>query len=786
MFRYPKPLLTILVIFAVVMGLQTRHFRLDASSDTLIHRNDPSFELTQKVAKKFGSDNTLIVSFRPNKHALLSKNAINQLSSLTEKLATLDGVSGVFSLLDVPIFKRNTSEDLLNTLRDSFTLRDSSPDLAAAKLEFEQNPLYQDLVISRDLSSTAIVLTISIPSDSGGLSRTEKDHIALQRKTLIDGIRATIEPYRANNTVFLGGISMITDDLIAFIANDLKWFGIGVLALLTLTLLAIFKRVLWVILPLICSALAIVTMTGIFGSFGWDVTVISSNFISIQLILTIALCLHLIIEFSELSHEHDLNAQDLALLTVKKKFVPCLFAGLTTIAGFASLIFSDIKSVSTFGWMMVVGVIVSYIITFLLFPILVSLFATPPFSLPAPSTRYSFPIWIGHWVKRHSTGCLVGCIGLSIWAVIGLGKLDVENRFIDYFRSSSEIYQGLSYIDKHLGGTVPVDIVVQLPETDTVATTEDDHDDFFDEFEQPDTDNPLYWFSPDRIDKTRDIQTYLDSLPETGKVLSFGSLIQLLEQLNGGPVDTFTFSLLYQQLPDWLKHTLITPFVDLGSSTLRFQVRVKDSLPDLKRGEFLDRLSSGLTQQLSIPANQVEISGALVLYNNVLRQLFDSQILTLGFVLVVLFIMFWLLFRSAVLAIVAIIPNLLSVGLILGLMGWFHIRLDLMTITLAAITMGIAVDDTIHYIYRFRESFQRLGTYHASLDDCHQSIGVVMFYTSIVVVIGFSILMISQFIPSVIFGFLTGLAMIVALVLSLSLLPSLIVRFRVFGGEFDA
>lgn len=779
--KYPKITLAALFIVVLISTYQSRLFRLDASSDTLIYQHDPALVLTQTVQDRFGVSNLLVISVTPKSTDLFSTQSRNDILSLQNELSKLDGVSSVLSYLDVPIFKVDGS--LADALSNTYYLSDKTIDLDLAKNEFSVNELYSNFLVNETLTATAVVINLNMPDASTTLSRADKDVMRNNRHSLISNIRHVMSNYEANYSLFLGGISMISDDLITFIKKDLRLFGVGVFLVLIISLSLILNYISWILFPVLACLFSIIIMFGLYGTLQWDVTVISSNFVSVQIILTLALCLHLLIKLKELSHDFPKHSfEDLLLATIKLKFRPCLFAALTTIAGFVSLILSNILSVTTFGWMMVYGISISFIITFILFPSYLLVFGSKQILTHSP--RFSLPVLLCDWVKNHSRFIVVVSIFMAIVSVLGLTRLDVENRFIDYFKSSTEIHQGLTYFDQNFGGTIPLDIVLTFPERVSTAESDSTFNDDFDLFDEynssADADS---WFSADRLQVIKKTHSYLQQLSDVGKVLSYSTILSMAERLNNGPLDTFEISLLNEKAPDDVKSLLIKSYLSFDHNQARFNIRVKDSNPNLRRNVFLTMLENELPAITGLDSDQISISGEMVLYNNMLQSLFESQIQTLGFVLLVLFFMFWVLFRSLTVAIIGIIPNILAILSILGLMGLCNISLDLMTITIAAISLGIAVDDTIHYIYRFKQSFHRSGSYLNALDESHRTIGMVMFYTSVVIVSGFSILILSNFVPSIYFGLLTAISMIVAFFMSLTLLPILILWIKPFGPE---
>jgi predicted RND superfamily exporter protein len=469
---------------------------------------------------------------------------------------------------------------------------------------------------------------------------------------------------------------------------------------------------------------------------------------------------------------------------------PCLFAALTTIAGFGSLLLCNILPVRTFGWMMIAGICVSMGITFLLFPAGLMLVAKKTPSV-RKKPKYSLTDFLARLTENYGKAVLAVSAVLFVLSAVGISKLAVENSFIDYFKDSTEIYQGMKVIDQQLGGTTPLDVIVELEAggvspSDGGAAAKGGDEEGFDEFKEFEEkiDDGRYWFTAGRMAMVKRIHNYLDSIPEIGKVLSLGTMLKIAESMNHGkPLDNFQLALLYGELPDRFKRLVLEPYVSVKHNQLRFSVRIKDSQKSLKRDALLKKIRNDLIGKLGLKKENVHLTGLLVLYNNMLQSLFESQILTLGVVVLMLMAMFMLLFKSIKIALIALAPNLLAIGAVLGFMGWMNIPLDMMTITIAAISIGIAVDNTIHYIYRFKNEFKSSQNYTRTMRYCHGSIGYAMYYTSVTIIIGFSILAFSSFLPTIYFGLLTGLAMLIALLAALTLLPQLLIVIKPFGPE---
>lgn len=816
--RRPQLVICCILIVVAFLGYKAKDFRLDASAETLIIENDRDLNYSRQIDARYGVQDFLLLSYTP-RDDLFSDKVLADLERLQNELLQLERVSSVVSILNVPLLKSPPVP--IKELTDNIqTLQSPTVDRKLARIEFSQSPLYQNLLVSTDLKTTALQITFPVDEiyqdllarrnglrekqATGTLSAAEtaefknaskklqkhRDRMKQNRHQDITAIRGIMDKYRQDAELFLGGVSMIADDLVSFIKSDLKIFGLGVLFFLIITLGIIFLKIRWVILPLLCCAFSAISMMGLLGLFGWEVTVISSNFISLQLIITMAITIHLIVRYREL---HFINPETeqrkLVLDTLRLMLKPCLYAALTTMAGFGSLLLCDILPVITFGWMMIGGITVSLILTFLLFPAVLMLLrkGIPP---TGRSQRFALTSFLAEFTEARG-GLILAISGIIlIVGAIGISRLVVENSFIDYFKDTTEIYQGMKVIDQKLGGTTSMDVIVDLVEPETSAGTvalesDGDSNDKFNEFDEFDKteDQDKYWFTSDKMAVVKKVHQYLESLPETGKVVSLATLLMIAEDLNDGkPLDNFKLALLYSEIPEKFKKSL-SAYVSVEHNQVRFLARVRDSDKSLQRNKLLQQIRHDLTCKLGIKPEHFKLSGMLILYNNMLQSLFQSQILTIGFVVLALMGMVLILFKSLKISLIAMAPNLLSVATVLGVMGWIGIPLDIMTITIAAISLGIAVDDTIHYIHRFKHEFNVDRNYINTMHRCHGSIGHAMYYTSVTIIIGFSILVLSNFIPSIYFGLLTGLAMLIALIAALTLLPQLIVVFKPFGLE---
>ena len=831
-----NPWTAIIVVFvlAIIMALGLPNFKLDASADSLTLEHDDDLNFSREVVQRYGSDNFLIVTFSPSKGALFDQNNLDTLAALREDLLQIEGIQSVLSMLDVPLLY-SPKIDITDLTGELNTLMSEGVDKQLAKSEFLSSPIYKDVILSADGNTTGMMATLDLDEtylqlvskrdslrllrDTDGLSaqqeiqlqevsaeflnyRTAKAEVDHKR---VAQIRELIEDYRDRATIFLGGPDMITADMITFIKSDLTVFGAGILVFIIATLALIFRQIRFVVLPLITCTLCLVIILGFLSWIDWRLTVISSNFVLLLLIITLALTIHLIVRYRELqSNNPESNQHELVSQTVISMAKPCLYTVLTTIVAFTSLVVSDIRPVIDFGWMMTMGISLALVIAFITIPAGMVLLGKGSYtSLKDNSSAFTAKF---AWLTEHyGTLILLTALSLAALSAYGISKLEVENRFIDYFRSDTEIYRGMETIDTALGGTTPLDIIIQAPVFDEPAindveefeSTDDDYsldDDYAFEDEYGDMEEELaqddasgltesYWFSSTGLADLEKLQTFIDAQPEVGKVNSLVQLYVVARDLSNRDLNDLEIAIMRQNLSDEIYQQMVAPYLLEDIDEARIQLRAMETGGQLRRAELLEKIHQYAIDEVGIAPKNIRFTGILVLYNNMLQSLYKSQIVTLGAVFIGIMIMFLVLFQSVKISIIAILPNFLAAGIVLGSMGIFGIPLDMMTITIAAIAVGIGVDHAIHYLTRFKREFSLDSNYIGAMHRAHASIGQALFYTSITIIAGFSILALSNFIPSVYFGLLTGLAMLAALLGSMTLLPQLIIISKPFGAD---
>lgn len=808
-FLVDKSKFFIFLLFALsiisIIGLP--RFQLDASSDTLLLDNDPDLKIYRENSRKYGSSDFLVIAFTPDKD-IFTNETISLLENLVGKLKEVDGISNVLSLFDVPLL--SYSEQSINELAENVvTLSTDDVDLTKAKYEFETNEVYRGLLISKDLKTIALQMTLkpnesyqkliskryelldqknlieekSFKQDLESLDfqiEEQKQINLINEATLINEVRRITKDYEGYGEIFLGGGAMIAHDTIKMIQQDLFTFGVAVFFMFVLILSIIFRQFRWVIVPLVSAGLSALFTTGLISWIGWKVTVVSANFIALLMIIGISLTVHLVVRYREITSKfNDISHNEALKRTLSQMFLPCLYTALTTMVAFASLIISDIRPIIDFGLLMVLSIFIAFSVSFVFFGSLASLMNK---NLKDTNIDYSsgFTTWINSLVVRFKNLILLISLLGFIFSIVGINKLSVENKFIDYFKPTTEIYKGLSLIDKKLGGTAPLDIIISAPENnfENDYESEEDFDDFGLETEQYG-----YWFNSQNLSYLEEIHDYLEARPEIGKVLSVSSAIKLAEIVKGNKLDDLELALLRKVLPEDINNQLLSSYISEDDNQVRLSARVIESMDGLNRKNLIEEVKNDLIKNYELTEDQFYLSGISVIYNNLLQSLFQSLIGSLSIVFAAIFAMFIILFRSLYMATIAMIPNLLSASSVLGIIGWSGIPIDIMTVTVAAISIGIGVDNTIHYVHRFLKEYEQNNNYDLAIKNSHSTIGRAMFYTSLTIVLGFMILVSSNFNPSVFFGIFTSFSMIVAILAALMLLPVLIRHLKPFGRD---
>lgn len=731
--------LVFLVAISVIFFSWVDKFRFDASSETLVLEDDMSYELYEKINDKFSSSEFLVVALIDQN--IFSTNNLNNLRNLESKLEQVVNVSNVISILDAPLFEQPKLSLVKSATNDKYLLLDDL-NLNSAKQELIESPLFNQLIINN--LGTAVAMQVNL-NDAENYEVTVNDiRNILQEDT--------------NFESYLAGPAMIVSDTITYIKNDVMTFGL-ITFLMFFILLNIFFRDFWSAFVIMSNASLVIYITiCLLGFFDWPISIVSSNFLTLLFISSVAVSVHMVVKIKEGKTKKLSNAESLA-----KIFIPCFYTALTTMVGFLSLLLSNIQPVIDFGKMMAVGVVINLLISFIFIPALIGLRGLSGLSEFSISKIYYKYFYSNSKILFRKFGVPLIFLLVPIFIYLSSG-LKVENKFIDYFDKSTEIHKGMKFIDEELGGTTPIDIVFTLPKEEIFI---DEDDLFFSEGSE----TSQYWWRQKNMRLLKNIQSDLNKIPELGKDLSIVNGVLLAEKLNDF-IEMGDLELAFVKnslLTNDKAKDVLSSYISPDDRSARMTFRIIDSYENINRNDLLIRIDDYLANKLKGTNVEYQLSGLGVLYNNLLQSLFGSQIASLAFVFGAIFLMLLILFRSLLTSLIVIFIPLVAVGFVLSFMSILSIPLDIMTITIASISVGMSVDYAIHIAWRFLEE-QKISQSNAEINTIYSS-GQAVLITAITVIVGFLVFIFSNFNPTVLFGLLSAVAIFVSAALALRLIP---------------
>lgn len=803
-----KPLLTLSIIIAVIAGLSPylQNISVDASPDSLLLESDPDLKFYREVHSEYGTDEFIVVGFKPDED-LFAPASIAYVSQLTETLLAIDKIDNVTSIATVPLLQQARRMDAEGVSHFKL-LNDEDIDINLVRKEFTSSALYASNLVSSTGKVTAIIANIKMNTALDSLlqqkyslleqlqQRADDDALLAAMESLneqllvqrnitgkdyelaLQQIRQVINQQGDAGVFYLAGAPLISNDIKTFIKNDIIVFGISILAIMFIVLYLFFRRLSWVLLSLGCAFLNVMLVAGLIGLLELQLTLISANFVALLIIFSITLSIHVIIRYQEICSLNP-DSDNNIVVALQQIFTPCSYMIATSAIAFLSLIASDIQPVIYFGLIMVLGLICAFTITFTALPALIKLIKPKIIDFKSDRSSSLLNSLLNIILVNQRMTSMV-LLAIVVFSTFGITQITVENRFIDYFKSNTDIHQGLVFVDQELGGTVPLEIMLDAPPVsdDQEWLEDDEFSDYLDEEEDSFT-QQSYWYNRQGINKIQAIHEYLESHKQVGKVLSIHSTAEVMREVaNGETLEDFHLALIYNMVSAEIKDILINPYISSNGDQARIVARIKDSDHSLIRNELLTQINNDINENLLAEGETVRLTGISVLYNNVLQSLYQSQILTLSTVFVCILVMLLFLFRSIPLALIGTIPNVFTALFILGSMGLFKIPLDIMTITIAAITIGIGVDYAIHYIHRYRKEIQADADHSAAIHTVQTTVGKALYYTSITITLGFVVLVSSNFMPSIYFGMFTSLAMVISLLATFTIIPILLNTFR--------
>jgi predicted RND superfamily exporter protein len=763
---WPVPVLALLAAAAWAVT-QFGKLGIEFQTTTLLDQKDPELKVYEQLHET--------KSWSQNEFAVVCASGIDWVSPegaarLKELVADLEAgpeVGGTMSLLNTPLLRQNPDQkpNLLTLAGSGMKyIGSEGVDYATAKAELLDHELATGSLVSKDGRSVNVL--VYLRTLEGGDAAAGGD--AQERwKTLVNGVREVRTRWdgRLPEPLRLAGVPLVYTYIMERVAHDLRIFGVAAAALFSLGLFLVYRRVRFVILPLLTSVLPVLVILGYMAVAGVRFTVITSNLPLLLFVISLPYTIYLLERYLERRRDlPDEDGVDAIAGAARSVWMPCVFSALTTMAGFAAFTSSGIVPVRTFGLLMAVGTLLALLVVFLFLP--AAMRPWPPVRVSPAATAGGQPRGLAAWFARTALARPGAILGLSAvilaLSVAGALRLTAENKFTSYFWPSSDVYQGLEFIDRNLGGTSTLEVYLRSP-------------------------NEGHFKTPEGVAAVQAVQAFFDGVPEVGSLRSLPSL--LTEARKSFKTEWFPtmpdatlITLLQGMAPE-----LLQDIMSADGRTASLQIRFQETAPTLNRRRIIDGLDAHLASLRAGPLQglELETTGIFVLYANMLGSLIDSQRDTLGFVVAAIYLMLLALFRNFRLALVVLLPQALPAITMLGVMGWAGIPLDLVTVMIAAIAIGVGVDSAIQYTMRYREEFARDGDARGALVRTHATVGRAIWISTSIIVLGFAVLVTSDFFPSVWFGLFTGLAMLMSQFSALLTLPSLFLslgeKWRLFA-----
>ncbi|MBI2930102.1 MAG: MMPL family transporter [Planctomycetes bacterium] len=809
----------ILLAFAALAawaGTLLPDFSVEAGTDVLLNEDDPDLAYYNESRADWAYDEYVIVCCH-RKEGWFSPEAMALLRDFTDRLERVPHAKTVLGITKVPLL-RNVPGALLPvpvTLVDPKGELDARVNLEKAKKELLGHTQAVGNLISANGQDTSILVYLDLPED---IVVTEPERMRLmarredaeaqkrlhevveprfkagkvelnrRREMFVNVIRELAREWspKFDEPVRLSGLSHININLLEHIRSDLSTFGVASFALFTLALLLIYRRPRWVALPMVACALPVVVILAVMVSADRKVTVITSNLPVLLFVLMLPYSVYFVERYRERRTLYpDEDPKVSTARAPMEIWIPCLYSCTTTMAGTASLMTSGINPVRTFGLMMTVGMAMGLATIMLFLP-------SAHLSLPGVTvTGAGAASELGGPLKALVALCLrrpavvlgasVALLAVSIW---GATRLKVETKFIDYFRPSSEIYQGLDYIDNRMGGTTPLEVILESDvkrrlECETcakvVAPADLDGEKKCRACGKKPKERPGFFETPAGLAAIEAVGRFFDTVPETGNVRSFKTLVDEVRKavkMKEEPLIRTVASMAKEQAAE---------FCNRDFSVSRVLVRMKETAPTLNRNRILAGLRVHLAslQEKELKGVRARPTGIFLLYANMLNSLIESQKDTFLMVVGAIFTMLCVLFRNPLLAAIVLVPQVLPVFVVLGVMGFAGVPLDMVTVMIASVAMGVGIDAAIQYTVRYRIELAATGGDVAqAIRRSHATIGRAIMIATSIVFTGFVILALSRFVPTMYFGLFTGLAMLMGLLASLTALPSAFVVLR--------
>ena len=759
------------ILFFVLIGLLTGFFgyyaikvETDNSIEVWLKQDDPKLDYYYDFIEKFGEEEFLIIAI--DGYNLCGDKDIKLINNITTKLEKVKGVRNVISLssvykdkLSAPYFKEIMKKNKTRSVLDVF------------KEEVLSDYMYVNNVISSDGETTAIIATVAkgspesrmklvketreIISTAGIETENELSH-SLLKKGMV-GVKRSPKDY------FLAGPSIINAELDRMSQKDMRTFTPVMFAVALVILGTLFRNISGVLIPAITISINIIWAVGLFVIFNNKTNMVSGMIIPLIFIISLTTTVHILNRFyQEVKLTGD--SRKSTLETVKHICVPCFLMCLTTAIGFLSLMVSDVTPVKITGIFMAAGIMMSFFVCITLVPCILSLF---PGLMSSSATIqkddgtsnrefrgiYGF---IGRFVKKNTIYILTLSLVFVGFAIYGITKTRAESNVFESFPENSEISRSTKHIEQNLMGLLPMEIVINAVNGGGV-------------------------FQPEVLAKMENLQDYLKEIPEVTKSMSVADYVTNLNELLNKDIlsnqlITKAKAIDYVKLASLHGDNIVKSLYTEDCNEGRVTVRMKN-VGSSRYQEIVKNIKGFIKVNFPLSIG-CTITGIVPLLMDMQGYLIESQIKTFTLAFILIFICIALLLKSVRIGMMSMIPNLIPIAITLGVMGYLGINLDVATIMIASVAIGISVDDAIHFLYRFKSELKKDGNHYLAIQRTLSGIGRASVFTTVVATCGFLIFCLSSFKPIQYFGLLTGITMISALAADLFVLPSWILLFK--------
>ena len=770
--RIASVILKYRIVLLVLIGLLTGlfgHYAIKAKTDNSIEvwlkYNDPKLDYYYGFIDKFGDDEFLIIAIDGDD--LFTGKKLKLINNIATRLEGVKGVRSVISLASV--YKDKLSAPYF---KEILKRNNTRPVIEVFKEKILDDPMYVNNVISSGGDTTSIIATVKKGSPEARKELVKETRDILRAvgtennnkssQPLIKEGMGEVKDSQKN--FFLAGPSIVNTELDRMSQKDMRTFTPVMFAVALVILVVLFKNISGVLIPAITISINILWTVGVFVIFGNKMNMVSGMLIPLIFIVSLATTVHILNRFyQEVKLSGD--RRESILKTVKHICVPCFLTCVTTSIGFLSLIVSDVTPVKTTGIFMAAGIMMSFFVCMTIVPGMLSFFpgwmSRPSMDMQkdheASNKELRSPYWfIGKFVKNNTIYVFAFSWVFVGVAIYGITKTEAESSIFESFPENSEITKSTEHIEKNLMGLIPMDIVVDATNMGGV-------------------------FQPDVLVEMEKLQDYLKGIPEVTKSVSVVDYVKYLNTLLNKDVPdsqviTKDKAIDYVKLASLHGDNIVKSLYTKNYNEGRVSVRMKN-VGSARYEEIVNDIEGYI--KLNFPLSVgCAITGIVPLLMDMQGHLIESQIKTFTLAFILVFISIALLLKSARIGMMSMIPNLIPIAITLGVMGYVGINLDVATIMIASVAIGISVDDTIHFLYRFKEEFKKDRDHYLAIQRTLSGVGRALIFTTVVATCGFLVFCLSDFKAIQYFGLLTGITMVSAIIADLLILPSCILLFK--------